>query len=98
MSNIARKQRRRSNLGLMALEPRWMFDGAVAVDAAHAALTDAQKAPIPPVPAAVQVRSVDPSQNDGKKEVVFVDTSVANYLALESAVKPGSPPTIILAG
>jgi AraC-like DNA-binding protein len=29
--------RRRSNLGLMALEPRWMFDGAAVVDAAHAA-------------------------------------------------------------
>jgi len=83
------RNRRKNNLGLMALEPRWMFDGAAAVDAAHAAPDASAKALIPDAPAPVQIRAADPSQDGGKKEVVFVDTSVANYQALEAAVKPG---------
>jgi len=82
-------KRKRIDLGLMALEPRWMFDGAAVVDAAHAAPDASAKALIPDAPAAVQVRAADPSQDGGKKEVVFVDTSLANYQALEAAVKPG---------
>ncbi len=81
--------RKRIDLGLMALEPRWMFDGAAAVDAAHAAPDPSAKTLIPNVPAPVQVRAADPAQDSGKKEVVFVDTSVANYQTLEAAVKPG---------
>ncbi|CDK99845.1 conserved protein of unknown function [Magnetospirillum gryphiswaldense MSR-1 v2] len=88
MGNINRK-RRNSSLGLMALEPRWMFDGAAAFDAAHAAPDAAAKALIPDAPAPVQVRAADPSKDGGKKEVVFVDTSVAGYQALEAAVKAG---------
>ena len=34
MGHIKHK-RRKNNLGLLALEPRWMFDGAAAVDAAN---------------------------------------------------------------
>ena len=89
MNKIARRQRHPSTLGLMALEPRWMFDGAAAVDAAHAAPDPSAKTLIPNVPAPVQVRAADPAQDSGKKEVVFVDTSVANYQTLEAAVKPG---------
>ncbi|MBF0393082.1 MAG: DUF4347 domain-containing protein, partial [Alphaproteobacteria bacterium] len=76
MGNINRK-RRRTSLGLLALEPRWMFDGAAMADAADAA------------PAPVEVHPADPSRNDGKREVVFVDTSVAGYQTLEAAVKAG---------
>lgn len=76
-------------LGLMALEPRWMFDGAAFVDAAHAAPDAAAKGLIPDAPASVQVRAADPSKDGGKKEVVFIDTSVADYKTLEAAVKPG---------
>ncbi|CUW40830.1 putative Cadherin [Magnetospirillum sp. XM-1] len=79
-------RRKRLNLGLMALEPRWMFDGAAMADAAPDA---AAKALIPDAPAPVQVRTADPAQDGGKKEVVFVDTSVADYQTLEAAVKPG---------
>jgi large repetitive protein len=82
-------KRRRNNLGLMALEPRWMFDGAAAVDAAHAAADASAKALIPDAPAPVEVRAADPSKDGGKKEVVFIDTSVADYKTLEAAVKPG---------
>ena len=48
-------------------------------DAAHAAETAA----------AHLVRAADPGANDGKKEVVFVDTSLANYQALEAGVRAG---------
>ncbi len=88
MTALARK-RQKMNLGLLALEPRWMFDGAAAGDAAHAAAAPAAKALIPDVPAAIQVRAADPTQNGGKKDVVFVDTSLANYQTLEAAIKPG---------
>ncbi|MYM91641.1 DUF4347 domain-containing protein, partial [Rugamonas sp. FT82W] len=70
---------------LLPLEQRFMFDGAVA-DAAHAAQHDT--AP-PPVPPAVTVRAADPARDDGKKEVVLVDTSVANYKSLEAGVRDG---------
>ena len=66
-----------------------MFDGAAVADAAHVAPDAAAKALIPVAPAPVQVRAADPSQDGGKKEVVFVDTSVADYKALEAAVKAG---------
>ncbi|CUW40853.1 protein of unknown function [Magnetospirillum sp. XM-1] len=88
MGPIKRK-RRKMDLGLIALEPRWMFDGAAVADAAHAAPEPAAKALIPDAPAPVEVKTADPAQNSGKKEVVFVDTSVADYKALEAAVKPG---------
>ncbi|RAU19983.1 hypothetical protein CU669_20840, partial [Paramagnetospirillum kuznetsovii] len=81
--------RRRPDLGLMALEPRWMFDGAAAVDATHAAPDAAALALIPSVAAPVEVRAADSAQNNGKTEVVFVDTSVADYKTLEAAVKAG---------
>ena len=66
-----------------------MFDGAAAVDAAHAVPDASAKALIPDAPAPMQVRGADPAQDGGRKEVVFVDTSLANYQALEAAVKPG---------
>ncbi|WP_068436986.1 ELWxxDGT repeat protein [Magnetospirillum sp. XM-1] len=66
-----------------------MFDGAAAVDAAHAAPDAAAKALIPDAPAPVEVKAADPARNDGRKEVVFVDTSVAGYKTLEAAVGSG---------
>ncbi|WP_175626593.1 MULTISPECIES: Ig-like domain-containing protein [Oxalobacteraceae] len=70
---------------LMSLEQRFMFDGAVA-DAAHAATPDS--AP-PPVPPAVTIRAAEPAKDDGKKEVVLVDTSLANYKTLEAGIRDG---------
>ncbi|BAE52081.1 ELWxxDGT repeat protein [Paramagnetospirillum magneticum] len=66
-----------------------MFDGAAAMDAAHAPPDSAAKALIPDSPAPVQVRAADQSQDGGKKQVVFVDTSVADYKTLEAAVGDG---------
>jgi hypothetical protein len=71
---------------LLSLEQRFMFDGAVA-DAAHAA--QAHDSAPPPVPPAVTVRAADPAKDEGKKEVVLVDTSVANYKSLEAGVRDG---------
>jgi hypothetical protein len=73
---------------LLALEQRFMFDGAVA-DAAHAAQAAHDSAPPPPVPPAVEVRAAEPAKDQGKKEVVLVDTSLANYKSLEAGVRDG---------
>ncbi len=70
---------------LMSLEQRFMFDGAVA-DAAHAATPDSTP---PPVPPAVTIRAAEPAKDDGKKEVVLVDTSLANYKTLEAGIREG---------
>ncbi|CUW39775.1 putative autotransporter outer membrane protein; type V secretion [Magnetospirillum sp. XM-1] len=70
---------------VMALEPRLMFDGAAAVDAAHVVAEAAIKA----APAPVVIRDADPSKDNGKKEVVFVDTRVADYKTLEAGIRDG---------
>ena len=66
-----------------------MFDGAAVVDAAHAAVDAAAKALIPSVTAPTVVREADPSKDGGKKEVAFIDTSVADYKALEAGIGAG---------
>ncbi len=66
---------------MMALEPRWMFDGAV-VAATVKSMVDA-------VPPAVEVRAADSAKDSGKKEVAFVDTSLAGYQALEAGIRAG---------
>ncbi|TWC71794.1 Ig-like domain-containing protein [Herbaspirillum sp. SJZ099] len=76
---------------LLSLEQRFMFDAAAvatAADAAHNNDThDAAHAA--DTAAAHLVRAADPGANEGKKEVVFVDTSLANYQALEAGVRAG---------
>jgi hypothetical protein len=78
---------------LLSLEQRFMFDGAAvatAADAAHAQPDPHAAAMVAEAAAAVhQVREVDPARNDGKKEVAFVDTSVANYKMLEAGIRAG---------
>jgi hypothetical protein len=53
---LSKQKRRHNTLGLMALEPRWMFDGAAMADAAHAAPDVAARAQIPDAPAPVEVK------------------------------------------
>jgi hypothetical protein len=84
---LGRRRPLRASSQLLALEQRFMFDGAVA-DAAHAAQPAHDSAP-PPVPPAVQVRAAEPAKDEGKKEVVVVDTSLANYKSLEAGVRDG---------
>ena len=81
---------------MLALEQRFMFDGAavapVAEAAAAAAAAEAHAAvanAIPDAPAPVEVRAADPAKDGGKTEVVFVDTSVADYKTLEAGIKAG---------
>jgi hypothetical protein len=85
---LATRRPLRAASQLLALEQRFMFDGAVA-DAAHAAQGAHDSAPPPPVPPAVEVRAAEPAKDQGKKEVVLVDTSLANYKALEAGVRDG---------
>ncbi|MBI5165438.1 MAG: DUF4347 domain-containing protein [Magnetospirillum sp.] len=74
---------------ILALEPRLMFDGAAAVDTAHAAADAAAKALIPAVAAPVVVRDADPARDGGRKEVAFVDTSVRDFRILEAGIRDG---------
>lgn len=82
----------------LALEQRFMFDGAAvdaSADAAHAgaaafAADGAHGATaVLLVPQAVEVRAAHPALDGGKKEVVLVDTSVADYKTLEAGVRDG---------
>ncbi|MDR3368414.1 DUF4347 domain-containing protein, partial [Rhodoferax sp.] len=82
----------------LALEARLMFDGAAATtlvdtahdtSTAHAAADAAAKTLIPVAPAPVQVRAGDPTLDNGKKEVVFIETSLAQYKTLEADIRAG---------
>ncbi|OZI61960.1 Ig-like domain-containing protein [Bordetella genomosp. 11] len=78
---------------LLSLEQRFMFDGAAVATAEHAAQAkpDAHAAAVAAEAAAPahQVREADASRNGGRKEVAFVDTSVADYRTLEAGVRDG---------
>jgi hypothetical protein len=88
---VSRRPLRRSSQ-LLPLEQRFMFDGAVAsavADSAHAAEAAAAAAAAAAVPPAVTVRAADPGKDQGKKEVVLVDTSLADYKTLEAGLRDG---------
>ena len=53
---MSKHKRQRPKLGMLALEPRWMFDGAVGVTHAHEAASAAELALIPTVPAGCNAR------------------------------------------
>lgn len=74
-------------LMMQLLEPRIMFDAAVA-DAAVGAV-DSLASDVVHAPAAVEIRAADPARDNGRKEAVLVDTSVAGYKALEAGVRDG---------
>ncbi|MEG0148330.1 MAG: DUF4347 domain-containing protein, partial [Comamonas sp.] len=78
-----------SSLRPLALEQRFMFDGAAA-DAAHTASAAVAHDSGPLLlPQAVEVRTAPAARDGGKKEVVLVDTSLANYKTLEAGVRDG---------
>ncbi|MBF0154678.1 MAG: DUF4347 domain-containing protein, partial [Magnetococcales bacterium] len=77
---------------MLVLEPRMMFDGAAVatvVDYAHDAPDAAARALIPDVPAPVEVKVVDPTLNNGKKEVAFIDGALPEAQTLAAMVRPG---------
>ena len=77
---------------LLSLEQRFMFDAAAvatAADAAHAKPDAAALALIPDVVVPATVREADAHINHDKKEVAFIDTSIAGYKALEADIPAG---------
>nr|WP_321270769.1 Ig-like domain-containing protein [uncultured Tolumonas sp.] len=87
---------------ITALEPRILLDGAalattleMTTDLNHqqTTTTDATKDTVaktmPDAPAPTQVKAVDPLLNNGRKEVVFIDTNVADYQSLIKGVGAG---------
>jgi hypothetical protein len=91
-STVAPQRPLRRTSRLLSLEQRFMFDAAAvatAADAAHAKPDAAALALIPDVVVPTTVREADAHVNHGKKEVAFIDTSVAGYKALEADIPAG---------
>ena len=79
---------------ITALEPRILLDGAAVAtgaealtDVAYDDAVDTQNQPDALAP--VQVQAAEPSLNNGRKEVAFVDGSVNDYETLVAGIKPG---------
>ncbi|WP_369921082.1 DUF4347 domain-containing protein [Marinomonas polaris] len=97
--SIGNKKQARKPL-ITALEPRLLLDGA-AVATAIDVLTDSQLHDASQtdnshqgsdtsfVVAPTEVRAVDPSLNNGKKEVVFIEDNVADYQSLIDGANAG---------
>ncbi|CDL01236.1 conserved protein of unknown function [Magnetospirillum gryphiswaldense MSR-1 v2] len=87
---------------IMALEPRIMFDGAAVADVAHAtqdAVADmVVAATLPDTPPAIEVRAADQAQNQGRKEVAFIDSAVADIPTLVASLRAGVEVVTIEAG
>ncbi|MFN9528923.1 MAG: Ig-like domain-containing protein [Pseudomonadaceae bacterium] len=86
----------------MALEPRMLFDGAVAATVAETA-TAVPSADAAHDPAAGQdahsgsenLAATPTGTTDNRQEVVFVDSSVKDYQQLVSALKPGTEVVVL---
>ena len=90
----------------LALEQRFMFDGAAAVDVAHAAADSAAPAAAEhTVDTATALRhaltaeaqratEASPATTQ-RQEVVFVDSNVRNYQKLVSGLKPGTEVVVL---
>jgi len=91
--HLARRKPLKRAVHLRSLEQRFMFDGAAVVDASHAAQAAAADAAsiksLALQPGAVEVRAADPPRDQGRKEAVFIDTSLGDYKTLEAAVADG---------
>ncbi|WP_137170039.1 DUF4347 domain-containing protein [Marinomonas sp. FW-1] len=85
---------------ITALEPRLLLDGAAVATAVDvisdaqlhhdASQTDShQNTDKSIVVAPTEVRAVDPAQNNGRKEVVFIESNVADYQSLMDGTKAG---------
>ncbi|MBF0326422.1 MAG: tandem-95 repeat protein [Alphaproteobacteria bacterium] len=85
---------------MLALEPRIMFDGAAMADIVHhaAETSDSVAETHDDVPAPVTVREADPALNQGRKDVAFIDTGVADYQSLVDGVRAGVEVVLIDAG
>ncbi|MCX7163279.1 MAG: DUF4347 domain-containing protein [Rhodocyclales bacterium] len=93
------KPARRRNR-LLALEPRYLFDGVALTDAPHDPLhPDAAQAPVEAARAGVQVRDTTaadtpaavgaPAAGGVGGEILFIDAAVQDYSTIVAAVRPG---------
>ncbi|CAK0773442.1 hypothetical protein WCLP8_5010002 [uncultured Gammaproteobacteria bacterium] len=73
--------------GALTAEAQAAYDRVLA--SAHEAPSADALALIPDVTAPTEARAADPTQNNGLREVVFIDTSVADYQTLVDGVRPG---------
>ncbi|WP_157959132.1 cadherin domain-containing protein, partial [Marinomonas shanghaiensis] len=98
MAPVNQKQARKPLIS--ALEPRLLLDGAAVATAVDvltdsqlhdASQTDAsqQDSDTSVVIAPTEVRAADPSLNNGKKEVVFIEDNVADYQTLIDGMNAG---------
>ncbi len=91
--HLTRRKPLKRAVHLRSLEQRYMFDGAAVVDASHAAQASAADAAgikaLALPPGAVEVRAADPARDQGRKEAVFIDTSLGDYKTLEAGVADG---------
>jgi len=73
----------------MAPEQKFMFNVAVMEDVAHVLPDAVQQSIIHDIPAPIVIQKADANLNNGKKEVVFVDTSISDYKTLEASIGTG---------
>ncbi|MEO5337594.1 MAG: DUF4347 domain-containing protein, partial [Magnetospirillum sp. WYHS-4] len=74
--------------GCLALEPRMMFDGAAAADAAQQAASQPAADPAPDGAQADQGPDA-PAAAGERREVAFVDSAVADWQSLANGIAPG---------
>jgi len=82
-----------SSMRPLALEQRFMFDGAGAVDAAHAAVDAAAHVPDAQTDAplhALMAEAATAAAPAQRNEVVFVDSGVKDYAQIMASVLPGT--------
>ena len=81
----------------MALEPRMMFDGAVAATAAEVADTQAADAqPTADASSSHDTLAATPTgTTDNRQEIVFVDGQVQDYQQLLAGIKPGTEVVVL---
>ncbi|WP_315122622.1 Ig-like domain-containing protein [Comamonas antarctica] len=85
-----------SSLRPLALEQRFMFDGAGAVDVAHAVVDAGAHAPEAQADNAwLHALALEPAVPAQRQEVVFVDGSIANYQQLVNGLQPGTEVVVL---
>ncbi|MET1116714.1 MAG: DUF4347 domain-containing protein, partial [Comamonas sp.] len=85
-----------SSVRPLALEQRFMFDGAGAVDVAQAAPDAPAHAPQPQDDNAWwHALAVEPTAPVQRQEIVFVDDNIANYQQLVDGLQPGTEVVVL---
>ncbi|WP_167598988.1 Ig-like domain-containing protein [Comamonas sp. A23] len=105
-TDVSQRSRPVSAVRPLALEQRFMFDGAAAVDAAHAAtdaaapaaaehMVDTATALRHALTAEAQIATEASPATTQRQEVVFVDSNIKDYQQLISGLKPGTEVVVL---